>query len=179
MKRVYFVLGLENSGNRMMVQAFCSAGCYGNPHTGELLGEKVEDLKPNHWPDQVVFARSVLHGGEIPNPISLVQPMLQSGFEVVPIHIYRKTDFAIDSHVMHNYAPNIEVAFQHLDLCVTLVHDLGVYLDQRVTTIIYELFVRLPDYRAALFSQLGLSAPVHPFFNANDKYELSHAAYSI
>jgi len=172
-KRVYFVLGLANSGNRMMVQALCASGCYGNPlppHS-ELLGESPTDLQPHTWPDRVVFARSIPNGTIIPDPLAFAAPMLEAGFHITPIHMYRKTEFAIAGHLQAGYASHPEVALDRIDLTAHLIHELGAAIHTPVITVIYELLVRLPRYRSLLFSQLDLPPTPYEFFNANENEE--------
>jgi hypothetical protein len=182
MKRVYFVLGLANSGNRMMRLALCASGCYGNPHHQELLGEEPQDLQPHTWPDKVVFARSIPNGDIIPDLFALAQPMLAAGYQITPIHVYRKTEFAIQGHLDAGYASDPQTAQARINLAAEMIHELGAALQTPVVTVIYELLVRLPRYREHLFAQLGLPPTPYPFYNANEqeKYHRLHTHnYSI
>lgn len=171
MKRVYFVLGLANSGNRMMVRALSASGCYGNPHKGEFLGEAPSDLQPHTWPERVVFARSVPNGEIIPDLDAFAAPMLTAGYHITPIHMYRKTEFAVQGHLDAGYAPDVETVLQRIDLTAKMIHRLAATLRNPVVTVIYELLVRLPEYRDALFAELDLPPTPFRFHNANENEE--------
>lgn len=173
-KRAFFVLSLENSGTRMTVQALCHSGCWGNPNNGELWNEPDPTFEaiPGD-PPLIAFPRSVLHGGVMPDPFVYAQRMLNVGFKVFPVHVYRKTEFAIAGHLNGKYASSHQEAKDRIDLTARLIHELGATLRQPVMTVIYEQFVANKPYRDALFAQFGLPPTTYPMFNANEKYVLS------
>ncbi len=114
----------------------------------------------------------------MPQPFKYGQRMLEAGFtRIVPVHVYRKTDFAVAGHLKGRYADSVEEARERIDLTARLAHELGAWLKQPVMTLIYEQFVTNQPYRDALFAQFGLPPTTYTFRNANEGYNLTHPPY--
>ena len=169
---VYWVSAPANSGNRMMVQCLCSAGCYGNPHKEEWFGEGIDDLDFRGLPDRLAFARSMPNGEEVVDPYPIAARMLAEDYRIVPITVHRKTEFAVMGQVMNYPRWGWRRSVEHLQVCAELMHEFAVFLGTPLITVPYEPFVRWPKVRSALFAQLDLPPPTHDTFNANKKYIL-------
>ena len=174
MKTVYWVTGAENSGNRVLVQSLCSAGCYGNSPRGEMHEYLLDDtLEFEGLPDRLAYMRSVPHGGRVPKPKLIATRMQRAGYTIKPILVIRKTEFAIEGQVL-TYGRTREQAQQYVALAVTIMYDFALWLGELLTVVSYELFVEIPEVRRDLFAQLGLPPPTFEPFNANDQEKYQH-----
>lgn len=174
-KRAFYTIGAESSGNRMFNHCLASAGVYGDPS----LGHNLEDLNFSETPDLITLSRSVPHGEIIPEPKSEAKLLIDAGYEVIPIHIYRKTDFIVASQIKEGHAASTEQALRSIELAARIAYDFAKWLDHSLTTVIYELFVNHKEVRDDLFAQLGLSMPNYPLYNANEKYTLYNPPFSF
>lgn len=172
-KIVYWVSAPENSGNRMMRRCFCSAGCYGDPDRKEWFGDGPDDLDFAELPNRLVFARSVPNGDHVVDPYPIAVRMLICGYRIVPVIVYRKTEFAIEGQVRNYEGRTPEAALQYIRICVEMMHQFAAYLRTPLVVVPYEPFILWPAMRKALFASLGLPPPTIEFYNANEAYDLS------
>lgn len=166
MKRAFLIVGAENSGNRMMRKAFMAAGCHGNPENGLDVWDLKQPLPP-----RIVLARSVPNGDVIPDVKGLARACELAGYAVVPVHIYRKTEFAIEGQVK-GYQRTPERALEYRHLATLIAYELAAWLGTPLVVVPYEPFVMSCHVRVHLFASLGLTAPAIDTFNANEKYQL-------
>lgn len=167
-KTCYFVTGAENSGNKMLVQALCSAGCYGNPHQNELVTDDLDFhlLPPNIT--KIALARSVPHGNVYPDPRPIAKLLQLAHFNIVPIYVYRKTDYVIVSQIKRGYADTHKQAIDNINRAAYLAYEFASWLTTKLIVVNYELFVLHPYIQGHLFHQIGLPAPTTTLFNANE-----------
>jgi len=166
-KRAFLVIGAENSGNRMMRKCLCTAGCWGDPDREEFT----DDLNFEGLPEQIAVARSVPHGEFVPDVKAIARLMQLAGYQVVPILVYRKTDFAVAGQVKV-YQRSPEEARRYIEVAARLAYECALWLKTVLVVVPYELFVTSAWVRDHLFLQLGLPPTTHELFNANEKYEL-------
>ena len=167
-KHAYLVIGAESSGNRMMVKALVSAGCYGD---GDVE-QRLDDLDFSNTPDRIAMLRSVPHGDDIPDLRGLAKLLIEAGYQVHPILMYRKTDFVVASQKAGGHGMRDDEVWEHIQMAHHLAHDLACCLGEKLLTVVYETFVTMPQIRRWVFYQLGLPEPAMEFENANIKYGL-------
>lgn len=158
----------------MLRKALMAAGCHGDPDRG--IDEKT--LQKKRLPRRIVLARSIPNGLEIPNLKGLARSCELAGYEVTPILVYRKTEYAIAGQV-RGYDRSWELAQEYRELATQLAYELAAWLGTVLVVVPYEPFVTNRLVRIALFTQLGLTAPAMDFFNANEKYELEGSPIPI
>jgi hypothetical protein len=72
MKKLFFVIGPESSGTRLITRILCESGCFGDYDHYQRLDEFVTDHNEDLYSiigdsKLIVFRRSVPHGGEFPD----------------------------------------------------------------------------------------------------------------
>lgn len=163
MRRAFLVCGAENAGNKMVTAALVSAGVWGDD--GDL--QAMDDLDFTGRPDRIVLRRSVPHGVEIPDLLSITRRMRRAGYRVTVLFVVRKSDYLVSGQMRVGYAKTPEHARQNWERAATLAYRLSAHLQQPLVVVPYELFVELPAVRADLFASLGLPPPTCPVWNAN------------
>lgn len=175
MKRAFFVLGAQGSGTRMLTRAFISAGC-----AGSAEHQQPWDAEP--FPageDDIVFRRSIPHGGEIVDLWGECDRMLAAGFEVVPIFIRRKSDFLVAHQIRTDrehegviqapYVTDPYYAWEHITGAIEMAYELCAQKLRRPLIVVpYEDFATEPKVRDWFFIALGLSYVSDDYFNANE-----------
>ena len=172
-KTAYFVLGPESSGTRMLTEALCRCGIYGD--AGHV--QRMDDLDFAKTPERIVFRRSLPHGGATarhwPAIAGIVLRMREAGYRVVPILILRDLDATVKSQVAFPHVPNeaearynVQYAVQH---ALSQLAQVGLW----PVVVPYEPFVRDARVREQFFHHLELPVPDMSFFDANEKYRSS------
>ena len=155
-----------------MRKAFMAAGCHGDT----VKGIQYENVRRGGLPDCIVLARSGPNEGGVDFK-TLAAALIQTGYEITPVLIYRKTDFALAGHCQH-YKLTHKQALKYRNKVTYLAYELGAWLGVPLVVIPYEPFVTDASVRRFLFWSLGLSEPKMDFFNANEKYELEGPPFS-
>lgn len=145
-----------------------AAGCHGDT----VKGIQYEDVRRGGLPDQIVLARSGPNEGGTDFK-TLAAALIEAGYDVIPVLVYRKTDFALAGHCRH-YGLTPDEALKYRNKVTYLAYELGAWLGVPLTVIPYEPFVTNASVRRFLFWSLGLQEPASmSFHNANEKYELT------
>lgn len=174
MKRAFFILGAEGAGTRCLTAAFVAAGCRGSAEHQQPM----DDLDFSGEGD-LVFRRSLPHGGEWPDLTTISQAMIAAEYYVFPVFIHRKTDYVVAHQLRtdreHNgvvqapYASTQEEAMDHIRCSWVEAYAFALGLCRPLLTVSYEAFVFSPHVRAAFFATLVLGQPLYPlFYNANE-----------
>lgn len=179
MKRAYFVLGCEGSGTRMLTAAFISVGCRGSADHFQPL-----DALDFTGDDDLVFRRSLPHGGQWPDLHKIADAMKAAGYTVVPVFSYRKTDYLVAHQLRTDrehegqrvppYADHADDVLMHLRLAMNKAYDLAEWVGHPLVVIPYEAFVESELMQLFLFRSLGLTAPKPVFYNANEHERYAH-----
>jgi len=174
MRRIFFVIGAESSGTRMLTKSFTSVGVFGSAEHRQRL----DGLNFNNIPEDIqnaVFRRSVPHAKMWPPLAGLYNLMKASGFDPVPIVIEREEKYVALSQVAAGHVENLEdakaqihFAKQHID---SEMGKLGI----SPALVNYERFVTDGKARERFFEQYGLREPDIDYYNANEKYEVTFA----
>ena len=82
MKRAFLILGPESSGTKVAAKLFCLAGCQGDHGHLQRLDAFAEGASfPEEMKDKdIVFRRSVPHGGRMPDIVELQSKFLDVGY---------------------------------------------------------------------------------------------------
>lgn len=84
MKRLFFVVGPESSGNRLVTRILCNSGCFGDFDHYQRLDEFINDKQSLKEiigdSETIVFRRSVPHGGVFPNIKLIIKKFVNEGF---------------------------------------------------------------------------------------------------
>jgi len=91
MKKAFLVVGPESSGTKLVTQLFCMAGCAGDfEHKQRLDDFVVGGLFPREMKGKdIVFRRSVPHGGEFPDLLAIERKFKEREYEIGWVVIFR------------------------------------------------------------------------------------------
>lgn len=160
----------------MLTAAFIAAGCKGSAGHRQAW-----DTEPFPEPQgDIVFRRSLPHGGEWPDLHEIADRLQESGYEVVPLFAYRKTDYLVahqlrmdrehEGEVVAPYASDRADVKSQFKLALAMAYGLSSYLTQPLILVPYEPFVSVAIVRDMLFDSLGLRCPDGmDFYNANER----------
>jgi len=169
-KRCFLVIGAENSGTRMLTAAFIAAGCEGDAgHEQRWDACDFAEAGKN-----IVWRRSLPHGGVIPDFRVMVKALWQAGYDVQPVLIYRKTDYVVAAQVRNHLAQGVPEAeaVMAAEASVRAAPRYAALLGliTRAPLIVpYEPFVEMTDFRRDFFRSLWLTPPDGmEFYNANE-----------
>lgn len=192
MKYVYFVMGPESSGNRMLVDTIQS--CENFSPEGGYDGERDKYVRVSNWlercskdwykamtesllkaSDKVVFSRSIPRGGW-PNkkwfPLAnTCKAMFLAGRTIFPLVPHRIKEYVMESQVRRRHVLDHETSRGFIEKAYE--HIFSELSEVRLNPIIvkYEYFVMDKNYRDWILEQLDLRNPSIEFFNANEKYQ--------
>lgn len=182
MKRAFFVLGPENGGTKMLTGAFLDWGCYGSAEHHQPW----DDFSFPPAEHDIVFRRSIPHGG---NPVDLwrvAKELKDCGYEVVPVYIHRKTDFVVagqlrtdreeEGKVQAPYSRDAFEAWEHITGGLEMCYEFAARcLKTPLIVVPYENFVTEGVVRHDFFRCFGLERVKSEmeFYNANE-----HERYS-
>ena len=180
MKRAFFVLGCEGSGTRMLAQAFIAAGCRGSADHVQPL-----DNLDFSGEGDLVFRRSLPHGGAFPDLSLITAQMNLAGCEVCPVFIHRCSAYLAAhqlrtdrTHFGEPQAPYAEELWQvsaHQGTAWLLAAVLSLEMGRPLSVVSYEAFVELETVRRAFFMTRGLPSPTGmEFYNANADPRYAH-----
>jgi hypothetical protein len=193
MKTVYFVMGPESSGNRMMAQALMSAREWGE---GGLImkdayawnskwvkrknpkEETTEDILASisTAPDKLLLIRSIPRKGW-PNkewiPIAVIcREFLKHGYRVIPIVMSRYWIYSAFSQADRGHMPSFELAKKIVRLAYRYILDELEEAGIPYLLVDYEEFVTQRAFRDSLFRRLDMDTePKMEFYNADLKYK--------
>jgi len=164
MRRAYFVMGAEGSGNHMMAEALRSSGCFED----ERHGLYMEDYEFEKMPDLFVFWRSLPHAYRFPDLIEMKAQLEVAGFEVVPILMIRDWYCTMQSVIRRNYQHDPHLVQSNMRMALRV--SIEAFPDS-LTYVSYESFCHHSEFRAWLFEQrFGLPAPTSGIFYSNPRY---------
>ncbi len=175
MKRAFFVLGAEGSGTRMLTAAFIAAGCRGSADHAQPL-----DNLDFTGDGDLVFRRSLPHGGEWSHLREIAWAMTAAGYAVVPVYLKRdqrylvahqlRTDREHKGVVSAPYAATPDEALQRIRHAEVFAYGFADDFGIPMNFVSYEAFVDSRRERRFFFEKLGLTFPegAMEFYNAND-----------
>lgn len=154
MKRGYLVLGPESTGTRMWTRVLMSCGCWGDDGHGQRLDRMAVPKEAQ----AVVWRRSLPHGGQWPDIVSMVGRLREAGYTVRALVCTRDWSATLLSQVGNSHAQNLEMAEENLrrayPYAFTGLQAAGVPF----VVASYESLVRLgPVMLAPLLARLGLT----------------------
>lgn len=187
MKRAYFVMGAESSGNRMMIDAIESSNDFG---LGGIKVPRNEYIYKGKWdtedtvrqslikntPEKLLYVTSVPRkthpNKEFPNIYYICLNLRSVNYTIYPIVMYRDRRFVVASQISHNHVrselqahTNIDKAYEHI---FSELADIHLY----PLIVKYENLVNDKRYRQLIFTHLELNPPEKfEFFDANEKYK--------
>jgi hypothetical protein len=171
MRKAFLVLGPEASGTRMLTEAFCKLGVFGDAGHEQRL----DDLNFAAAPDSIVFRRSLPHGGNgtrhWPAVGALATCLRGAGYRVIPVLILRDQEVTVQSQLRATHVESAESARANLEFAVRHVYIELAKVGLWPMVVSYESFVRSRQVREVFFAQFGLPAPRMAFFDANVKYQ--------
>lgn len=116
MKKLFFVIGPESSGNRLLTRILCNSGCFGDFEHYQRLDEFIngkqflkEIIGDN---ETIVFRRSVPHGGVFPNIKLIVEKFVNEGFTPHFVLPQRSTYELYRSKINNNGKRSLEDAHE-------------------------------------------------------------------
>lgn len=174
MKRIFFVIGCESSGTRMLTKSFVSVGVFGNAQHRQRLDNLNFNIIPEDKQD-AVFRRSVPHARMWPPLAGLYNLMKGSGFEPIPIVIEREELYVALSQIGAGHVTTFEDAKANIHFAKHFINTEMGKLGISPALVNYERFVTDGKERGRFFEQYGLREPDIEYYNANDKYEVTFA----
>ncbi len=193
-KVAYLVVGPESSGNHLVTDILCHAGCHGQSgdHTdwqqtdGDRSTVAHDDLQP--WDvcmpddqDPIVWRRSVPHLEKLPNIAEMVASLEARDYTVTVVVVTREKYATVQSQIKWGHIINtqqgleqIEQSYQHI---FQHIKKAGV----AHTLVNYESLVNYAHASKFLLIELGLKLPKQNFsmFDGNikwgDNYRLEEA----
>ena len=187
MRKAYFVMGAESSGNRMMVDAIESSNDFG---LGGIKVPRNKYIYKGKWDTEDVIYKSLMKNGperllyvasvprgtypnkEFPNIHYVCATLKGFNYTVYPIVMYRNREFVVKSQVERNHTTselqahtNIDQAYEHI------FSELADIISQPLI-VKYENLVNDINYRRFIFDAFDLNYPEEfKFFDANEKYK--------
>lgn len=164
--RAFLVVGPESSGTRLMTKLLIAAGCEGDDGNEQRWDEGLPQG------DQVVWRRSLPHGGVWPDLDEVLWGLNGRGYQVLFLVMSRDWHAMGDSQVQAGHVSDMETALKHIRdaysrICATLT--ITGYPFEIVN---YETLVRPGGEAVArLMERLGLTI-VRPvdIYDGNAKY---------
>jgi hypothetical protein len=161
-KKAYLVVGPESSGTRMITKALIECGIPGDAGHTQMVDSFVGESR-----NVFVVRRSLPHGGVWPPLLSMKKRFIESGYQIIPIVIYRDERITALSQIRNHHARNVREARKKIKTAKNIIK--MTFEDPIVVQ--YETFVGDSRIRKAFFSQLGLEEPDMEFYDGNAKYE--------
>jgi hypothetical protein len=161
-KKAYFVVGPESSGSRMITEALTRCGVSGDSGHSQIIGSFVGETR-----DVIVVRRSVPHGGIWPPLLGMNKQLVDEGYEVIPIVIYRDERITALSQIKNGHIQNLRMARKRIKTAKNIIEHA---FDEPIV-LQYETFVGDSRIRRAFFNRLGLEEPDMTYFNGNAKYD--------
>ena len=161
-KKAYFVVGPESSGGRMVTEALTRCGIPGDAGHDQIVGSFVDENR-----DTFVIRRSLPHGGFWPALLKMKKQILDEGYELIPIVIYRNERITALSQVKNLHVQNERSARKRIKVAKSIIET--TFKDPIVLQ--YETFVGDSRIRKAFFNQLGLEEPDMTFYDGNAAYD--------
>lgn len=161
-KKAYVVVGPESSGTRMLTEALIRCGIEG----GEGHYQAVDNQLGNP-PDVFVIRRSLPHGGQWPPLLRMKKRLLDKGYELIPIAIYRDERITALSQIRNSHVRDEKEARKKIRVAKNIIEQTY----DNLIIVQYETFVGDSRIRKAFFNRLGLEEPDMEFYNGNAKYD--------
>ncbi|MFW6047241.1 MAG: hypothetical protein ACOCP4_05595 [Candidatus Woesearchaeota archaeon] len=158
MGQMIFVIGPESSGTRLMTKLFIKLGYEGE----DTHKQKLDSIKLNESLDSskdIVFRRSIPHGGIIPNIIALHEYFKSQKFDIYTIITHR--DFLANtfSKVANKHSEQENVRQDILDQWIYIGNCLQ-ELEPFIIVSTSQLFARPKPTLANLFFYMNLEEPI-------------------
>ena len=159
---VYFVLGPESSGTKLITASLVSAGVYGQAGHRQHM----DYLPWDALPDSVVFRRSLPHAKKWIDPHDYKRRLAKAGYEVKTISIDRDTHCMIQSQIRHWHVRRLSEAEANIARARAMI------LELPRLPLLYEDAVRPGFLEHILGDRLGLDVSNLPIrYNGNERYK--------
>ena len=167
MKRVFYIIGPESSGTRMLAKAFIRSGVFGDSsHT-----QRMDFLNFAGYPDDIMFRNSIPHA-HVMMPIAEITGIMEGfGYNVYHVLIDREDYYMELSQVKRGHQPSVESARESIALARKHIASQIDELRVHPALVQYEQFVGKAAERRVLFESYSLPEPDMYFYNANETYE--------
>lgn len=155
-KRAFIVLGAESSGTRMLTSILIAGGCHGSIEHAQPIDDPSYDISPYR---DVVWRRSVPHGGELLNLPALIDRLnVQGERQIIVVSISRNRDCNAKSQVWWGHASDYGSACERIDAANYSINSVSnARLTPKWFTVLYESFVeRSEQSQRELWLLLGL-----------------------
>lgn len=119
--KAVFVIGPESSGTRLMTRLLIRAGCVGDDTHFQPFD--THGLPAASEGRDVVWRRSLPHGGQWPDLVGMIQDARELGYDVRVVFMQRDDNVLILSQVAATHARTAEEAETHIMRAYSDYHD--------------------------------------------------------
>jgi hypothetical protein len=151
----------------MLTQFFTHAGFDGDHGHSQPW----DDMEFRKYPEQIVFRRSIPHGGNWPSISNIVQKMRMADYSVHTVFTWRDPRYMALSQVNAKHVANVDQALDQILRAIKHLDDDFEYSDHHPICVRYEEFVTNAEFRkslSGLFSRVDTTT--FGVRNANSKY---------